>query len=308
MDIHQLVCFTKVVELGSFSGAARTLNVAQTALSFHVRNLEREFQVTLLLRNSRGVKPTEAGLQLLEHARRIIAMAEQTRQQMTDSSGPVRGRVVLGMPSSVIAMLAVPLLRRCRAEHPALTLSLVEVQSGVLVEWMRTERLEMAVVFDELAIAGMTCEPLLTEDLFFVRKPGPGAGSGPIPFAEVLDHPLTGFSGRLRRMIEDRARELGRGVDILFDIGSVPTACQLAEEGMAATVIPYAAVRRQVEDGRLVARRVIEPALTRTLWLLAPQRWPMTKAEAVVRAILRTLLAEAVEELPDVWRMHPSPL
>ncbi len=72
MDLRQLRYFSSVVELGSFSRAAKHLRVAQPALSQHVRHMEDELGVALLHRTAHGVLPTEAGERLLRHAKTIL--------------------------------------------------------------------------------------------------------------------------------------------------------------------------------------------------------------------------------------------
>ena len=71
MENRQLLYFTRIVELGSFTKAAAELRIAQPSLGQQVRNLEEELGTALLVRHSRGVKPTEAGAVLFEHASRI---------------------------------------------------------------------------------------------------------------------------------------------------------------------------------------------------------------------------------------------
>jgi LysR family nitrogen assimilation transcriptional regulator len=68
MDLKQLQYFTCVAELGSFTRASNTLNIAQPALSRQIRMLEVELRQNLLIRNGRGVSMTEAGKVLLEHS------------------------------------------------------------------------------------------------------------------------------------------------------------------------------------------------------------------------------------------------
>jgi len=65
MDLRQLRYFFRVAELKSPTHAAEQLRIAQPALGFPLDNLEAEFETQLLVRHSRGVEPTEAGLDLL---------------------------------------------------------------------------------------------------------------------------------------------------------------------------------------------------------------------------------------------------
>ena len=72
MDLKQIESFVRVAELGSFTKAATAMGVAQPMLSRQIRQLEVELHQSLLIRNGRGVTPTESGLLMLEHARGIL--------------------------------------------------------------------------------------------------------------------------------------------------------------------------------------------------------------------------------------------
>jgi LysR family nitrogen assimilation transcriptional regulator len=69
MQFRQLRYFVTIVEQGSLSKALLVLNIAQPALSTHVRNMELALGPMLLLRGAHGVRPTVAGKTLIEHAR-----------------------------------------------------------------------------------------------------------------------------------------------------------------------------------------------------------------------------------------------
>lgn len=75
-DLEQLRTFAAVAEAGSLSAAAPGLHLSQSSVSEQVRRLEERAGMPLFVRSKRGVEPTPAGLRLLEHARRIVALNE----------------------------------------------------------------------------------------------------------------------------------------------------------------------------------------------------------------------------------------
>ena len=87
MDLKQIEYFIRVAELGSFTRASIDLDVAQSALSRHVRLLETELRQNLLIRNGRGVIPTEAGKILLEHGRGVLHQIERLREELARERG-----------------------------------------------------------------------------------------------------------------------------------------------------------------------------------------------------------------------------
>lgn len=77
MDLKQLLYFTHVAELGSYTRAAELIDVAQPVLSRQIRKLEIELRQNLLIRHGRGVILTDAGRVLLKHSRLILQQLEQ---------------------------------------------------------------------------------------------------------------------------------------------------------------------------------------------------------------------------------------
>ena len=95
MENRQLLYFTRIVALGSFTKAAAELRIAQPSLGQQVRNLEEELGTTLLVRHSRGVKPTEAGAILFQHASRILEDVRQAKEAVLTISNQPKGTVML---------------------------------------------------------------------------------------------------------------------------------------------------------------------------------------------------------------------
>src|SRR5882724_5279831 len=85
----------RVVEAGSFSGAARLLRVGQPAVSKTIAQLERRLGVRLLLRSSRGLAPTEAGQNFYERAKRSIEEADEADFAARKAGNGLAGRLRL---------------------------------------------------------------------------------------------------------------------------------------------------------------------------------------------------------------------
>lgn len=101
MDLRQLQYFCRIAESGSFREAADRANVAQSALSRHMRILEDELGVTLLERHARGIRLTPQGQKLKLRADNILREVEQTRIEMTMSDASPHGTVTLGASATV---------------------------------------------------------------------------------------------------------------------------------------------------------------------------------------------------------------
>src|SRR5258705_2596814 len=91
MDINPVHVRTlqAIARSGSFSRAGETLHLSQPAISHHVRHLEREVGVPLLIRRGRRASPTDAGLLLLHHAGPAFKVLDQARGAIQRVRGPV---------------------------------------------------------------------------------------------------------------------------------------------------------------------------------------------------------------------------
>src|SRR6202022_104537 len=117
--------FVGVVETGSFSGAARQLRVGQPAVSKTVAQLEQHLGVSLLLRSSRGLTPTEAGRNFYERAKRSIEEAEEAELAARGAAAALTGRLRISAPVTFARLQIVPRLPSFFAENPALEVDLV---------------------------------------------------------------------------------------------------------------------------------------------------------------------------------------
>ncbi|ESW65081.1 nitrogen assimilation control protein, partial [Mesorhizobium sp. LSJC280B00] len=189
VDIRQLRYFVGVVEAGSFTKAAATLNVAQSALSLHVRQLEEGFGTQLLVRDRTGVSVTVSGDKLLGRARNILKEIQITEAELTNSVAAPSGEVTIGIPSGAARVLSGPLLESVRSELPRISLKMIEGMTGPLEEWMAAGRFNLAVLYRTAESVGrMTV--LAREELCLVVPRGKPPFEDSIPLADLHAFPL----------------------------------------------------------------------------------------------------------------------
>jgi DNA-binding transcriptional LysR family regulator len=117
--------FIRVVETGSFSGAARQLRVGQPAVSKTIAQLENYLGVKLLTRSTRGLTPTEAGLGYFERARRAIAEADEAELAARGAGKGLKGRLRICAAVTFARIHLIPLLPQFLAQHPELDLEVI---------------------------------------------------------------------------------------------------------------------------------------------------------------------------------------
>ena len=120
MNLRQLKYFVGVIEAGNMTRAAEQLHVAQTALGMHIRQLEEDLGVALLVRHSRGVEPTKAGSLLHARAIAILKLVEETRNEVKSCERENSEAIRLGITPALmlvcgteIALTVRERFRRC---------------------------------------------------------------------------------------------------------------------------------------------------------------------------------------------------
>jgi DNA-binding transcriptional LysR family regulator len=117
--------FATVVETGSFSAAARRLNMGQPAVSKAIANLEEYLGVRLLTRTTRAQHLTEAGQRYYERARVVLDEADEAEAAAREAATSLAGRLRLAAPPTYAALHVLPRLSEFLDTHPDLTIDLI---------------------------------------------------------------------------------------------------------------------------------------------------------------------------------------
>ena len=120
-----MATFVRVVESGSFSGAARQLGVGQPAVSKTIAQLETRLQVSLLIRSTHRLSPTEAGQRFYERARAAIAEADEAELAARGAGAGLTGRLKVTAAPTFARLHIIPRLPRFMAKHPQLDVEFV---------------------------------------------------------------------------------------------------------------------------------------------------------------------------------------
>jgi len=293
MDLKQLEYFVRVAELGSFTRAAMALDVAQPALSRQVRLLEVELRQNLLVRNGRGAVPTEAGRLLLEHGRGILHQVDRAREELGRVRGALAGRVAIGLPPSVARVLTVPLTRAFRQHLPEASLSISEGLSVTMVDWLRTGRLDIAMLYNASPIEEIAITPLADEELLLVQARPPGLAEDPPPepvaLAEVAELPLVIPSrpNAVRMLVETEMANRGLKPRVALEIDGVSAILDLVADGVGAALLSRNAVESSVRPSAYRMRAVKDPALRIPLSTVTSSLRPTTLTQQSALSLIR---------------------
>jgi len=123
--------FLAVLEEGGFRAAAKRLGVAPSNVSTTVARIEADLGVPLLLRSTRSVHATDAGLRLAEQIGPLLAEVDAAVRETATSAGQIRGRLKLNVPGAVVPDILPPILAAFALSHPGVEVEIVVENSLV---------------------------------------------------------------------------------------------------------------------------------------------------------------------------------
>jgi len=256
-DLVDLRLFLHVVEAGSITHGAERMHLAIAAASTRIRNMEASLGVALLERERQGVKPTEAGRTLVQHARLLLQQAERMRDDLNEYAEGVRGQVRLLSNTNALTEFLPELLSAFLAAHPQINIDLEERLSNEIVRAVADGTADLGIVAATVEMAGLETIPFRTDRFVLVVPPDhPLASLNETAFAAALDCDFVGLdrASALQRFLAAKADRVGRRLRLRVQLRSFDAVCRLVECNVGIGVVPATTAERHAET--MAIRRI----------------------------------------------------
>lgn len=262
MLFEDIQAFVNVARLGSFTRAAASASIAQSALSKRVSRLERRVGAELMLRLPRGVELTETGRAFLQKAQALVGEMEDIERNISAYVLTPSGRVRVAMPQRSCAQLAPTLFKRCKQELPLVELELMEGTPGDVHLWISEGQADLALVYNGEFGTDFDVKPLMVEPLYLIA---PNILTAQACDIEVGDVCSIQDLGRLPLILPPRPSSLrvlvdrlcqGNGVrpNLVYEVAGTHTIRSLVASGVGTTIFSLSAWTYLTEAG--ILRRV----------------------------------------------------
>ncbi|AYQ90589.1 MAG: LysR family transcriptional regulator [Paraburkholderia tropica] len=247
-DTTDLRLFVAVVEAGSITHGAARVNLSLPSASARVRQMEEVAGVPLLTRERLGVKPTEAGHTLLQHARSTLLAMQRLTDDLGQFARGLRGTVrVLANTNAMTEFLPDP-IAHFLARHRNVNVALEERLSADIVAALIDGVADIGVVATGASTGDLQTFPFANDRLCAVVPSAEPAFASlrSIAFNTILDHDFIAYAAAsaLQTYLEDHARALHRRIEPRIRLSSFDAICRLVENGVGVSVVPESAARR----------------------------------------------------------------
>jgi DNA-binding transcriptional LysR family regulator len=249
MELRHLQYFIALAQEGSFTRAARKVNIVQSALSNSIKELEGELGSRLVERTTHKVSITDTGMLFLQHARATLASLESAVEAVRSQDGVVRGQLRLGIMQSVGSYLELaPLLKQFRSAYPMVTVS-VRVQFGDTVpELVRSGEIDLSfrAIIDKDQWPGIQVIPYMQDRLVAVCPSDHPLATRSSVTIETLSNEIFVDLTRdlpLRRLIDKVFAQHHLKRTTAFEVSEIRIAMQFVANGLGVAIVPSAYAR-----------------------------------------------------------------
>ena len=305
VTLRQLLYFVTIADAGSLSAAAETLRVAPTALSLQLKALETDFNVALMQRHSRGMRPTEAGIELYDRARAILSLVDETERALTVSTRAAKRTIRLGIPPGLARTIGFEAYIGIAERLDGATLRVVDGWSVDLLERLRQGELDFVVGYSLEPSAGIEVVDLFEDHFVFVSAPGESsAGNGAntsLTFHEALATDLLFYGEKSLSWVEVRKATQAAGLSFGAErhVESIELWRSLLSRGLGTSITTFGAISEEYHRGDVVIREIsdhpIVPRLSAAYATdLIGQSWANTFVDFMVELLMSLQTSENI--------------
>ncbi|HFK1789418.1 TPA: LysR family transcriptional regulator [Bacillus pacificus] len=267
MTITQLQVLIKTIELGSFTKAARVLNMTQPAVSHAISSIESELGVTILIRDKRkGLLVTDVGNRILVHIREILSSVEKIEQEVAMEKGHEVGTIRIGSFPSASAHFLPKMINHFKEKYPNLEVVLCEGTIKEVEDWLVSRVVDIGIVIlpnKEMEIVPLTKGKMVV----ILREDHPLCKKEAITIRDLENEPIILCKGGYEPPIIDMFKQSNVPLRAEYVISTVTTALNMIQEGLGIAILAELSLTNLPKN---VQTRELEPQVWREIALAVP--------------------------------------
>lgn len=299
MNTRDLEAFLAVVETGSIVGASARLHLTQPGVSRRIQSLEEQLGVALLDRQSKPLRPTEAGRETYAYGRRMLGVLDDLKTGLSPR-GLVRGEFRLGISPYLSEVGITTLADRLRGSFPDLMLRITTGWPEQLLEQLRRSEIDVAAFClpdgmnppTEIEADALDIQPVFVAAPQSLDLPSPATLQDLSPFPWIINQDGCGFRSAIQRRFDQENLPLRIGIEAL----SSDLRLSLVAHGLGITLATKAAIESSpLRDAlQIIAVQDFEPRVR--AWIV--RRPPVGRLVRPIECLTRALGAALDAQVP----------
>lgn len=292
LEVRHLRILTAIADHGTVSAATKHVYLTQSAISHQLIELEQRLGITFFHRTPKGMVPTDAGAEMIDVARDVLARLAAAEASVLRASPRSAGRLRVGTDSPLALAWLAAAVSIVRHRLPHIRAELVPDITAHGVDALFEGRYELAVVADPTSDPRLDLIPLFDEELVAIVAPGHrladhvALAAGDLRVEQLAMHASRPTE---QRWLSERLGAAGLEPMRLTTVALTEAILGLAEAGEAVSVLPRIAAESAARAGRVRMLRIGAQGLRR--------RWMLVTLATGVSALHVQCFASAVQQV-----------
>lgn len=241
LNITSLKLFVAVIQEGTISKAAKKEFIAAAAVSQRMSDLEKMLGVKLLNRTNKGVTATQAGVELLYHAKSLLGDIKEIEAHMKNYSKGESGFISISANITSLSSVLPKILSLFQKSHQSINFRIYEKRSMTIINDVDNKKVDFGIYTDIPHSVDIDCYTILEDELILlVPEDHVLANSESIYFEESLEfeHICLIKGTHINYQIKKSALDVNRDLIIKAEVGSYETMCNLVNCGLGIAILP----------------------------------------------------------------------
>jgi DNA-binding transcriptional LysR family regulator len=299
MADRRLQVFMAVAKHLNFTRAADELFMSQPAVTFQIKQLEELYSARLFERRHGNVSLTPAGELVYSYAEKIMALSDEMETRLAESSGEMRGPLLIGASLTIAEYLLPDLLSEFNALYPQVRACLIVANSETVERRVAEHTLDLGLTEAPSRLAGVASDICGKDELVVICAPDyPLAGNASITAKILVDYEYISREpgSGTRKVTESYFRKQKIEPELLkiqMELGSSEALKAVVRQGLGFAIVSRLLVEQDVENSLLLAMP-LKPALKRDFNLIYPQERFKTRVASTFIDFAKTKLRELI--------------
>lgn len=241
LDIRQLKYFSEVVKHKSITKAAETLHISQPALSKMIKGLEDELGMTLIVRTNKTSNVTDAGLIVMEYAKRINSLFEEMETTLHDMTNLNKGSIHIGLPPIIGSLYFPKVIAEFHTKYPNIEIHIQEYGAAKVVKSVDEGEFELGVAVLPVDHQQFNIYPIVQDEMkLLVHFQHRLAHSQTVHISELKDEDIIFYHEdfALHDIMWEKFIEIGFEPKVLFKSSQWDFMSEMVAAKLGITILP----------------------------------------------------------------------
>ena len=290
MQIRTLKTFCDVVELHSFSEAAKVNHLTQSAVSQQISHIENEYGVRMIERAQRNLTLTPAGEVFYQSCKDVLKRLEDVRIQINELANVVAGTIKLESIYTIGLHDMPKYVRQFMGAYPDVQIHLTYRHATEIYHDVLSNMAHLGVIAQAQKNRQLDIYSCWKEKLVLIAAPGHRfAGKNKIPLNELDREPFIAFERNIptRKIIDKALRQHQIQPEVIMTFDNIETIKQVVENGSGIAIVPAHSALEEKENGSLHVTEIKDVPLEREISVISKKGRILSNAERKFIDLLR---------------------